>query len=73
MYLTGGVQVPVRGDGHLPAQPADGGGRPARHDGVPGGDQVGAGDRRGTCRGLLRDCTTSPINRFAALVTCPPT
>ena len=43
MYVTGGVQVPVRGDGHLPAQPADGGGRPARHDGVPGRDQVSAG------------------------------
>ena len=25
--------------------------------------------REGPSRGLLRDCTTSPINRFAALVT----
>ena len=24
--------------------------------------------RRGPSRGLLRDCTTSPINRFAALI-----
>ena len=31
--------------------------------------QLGKGPSRGPSRGLLRDCTTSPINRFAALVT----
>ena len=30
---------------------------------------VGALTSEGPSRGLLRDCTTSPINRFAALVT----
>ena len=26
----------------------------------------------GPSSGLLRDCTTSPINRFAALIVTPP-
>lgn len=66
MYVTGGVQVPVRGDGHLPAQPADGGGRPARHDGVPGRDQVSAGDRLGTSD------TASAIPRSALRTSLTP-